>query len=313
VHLLLIAPTKMGKSTYAAQAVLDGFNVIYVDADNGLSALRHHLRNDRAAWERVNYFSPRAPLAFVHRLLKSNDSNPLVWSPTEDKPYVVSLQNPLPDDTPLWVMSAKSIPPSYVLVIDSWSSLAADALNLLHAGQSSTLLSGESDQSLYGEASAMLGYIANVLQGIQCHVIVQAHPTMYEVYEKPPGVQNPKQKDMILKEVIKVPVSSSRGHGLDLGRRFNHIGHLEVNNLSQVIVDFTREKNRVGGGPPNRKDTADKLSFRALVEAGFGSLPSTQPVESGWYRETTVGEWNQALADRRKQQAATASTLPGKK
>jgi hypothetical protein len=292
VHLLLISPTKMGKSTYSAEAALDGFNLIYIDADNGRSAIEARLDaagDAGVARKRINYFRPKYAVSFVTAFLKSSTKKPLLWLPNQHRSWR-PMGDKAEDDEPVWVIDSQSIPSTSVLVIDSWTSLASDALGVARPDQASALLDAEADQSLYGEARMKLVYISNLLQGIQCHVIVQAHTTRYEIYDKPKGGgggQAIKQKDLTLVETIDVPVSSSRAHGLEMASRFNHIARLDVNSLGVTEIDFTRKSGRVNGGPPNKKAKTTELSFAALVKAS-GSGPGEDSLE--WYHETTLGE-----------------------
>lgn len=311
VHLLLIGDSKAGKSTYAAEAVIDGFNLIYIDIDNGLVALRDRFKSEPNANEllsRVNYFNPRTPIYFLTTLLRSTAAKPMLWMPNRNVVYKPNSKlAEVPDNEPLWVIMSDMIPPDYILCVDSWTSLASDGLQILRPDQNSRLIEneGQADQSLYGEARIELVYITNMLQRIHCHVIVQAHSTRYEIWEKPKGAgggQQIKQKDMTLVETIDVPVSSSRAHGLEMASRFNHIGRLEVGGLGVTEIDFTRHRNKVGGGPPNRKSKTKELRFLHLVAASGESLtpgapsPNPQP----WYQETTVGEFAAALAEAKK-------------
>lgn len=309
VHLLLIGDTKVGKSTYAAQAALDGFELLYVDMDNGLTALQHAFRVAGKAGEeaakRVHYVNPHNGIPFMHCLLSSTENRPGLWLPDEHKIYrakkMASLTKEV-DSRTLWVMDFTKFPANGILVEDSWSSLAAEALGLREKNSVSALLDGTSDQSLYGEARARLDYTINLLQQAHCHVIVQAHPTKYEIYGKATGMSGAeagKQKNMTLLEVIDSPISSSRGHGKEMGSRFNHIGWLGLSNLGAVEIDFTRKINRVGGGPPNRKDKVDKLSMLSIVSESGAAMPTkmSAPESVDWFYTTTVADYeaNQKL------------------
>lgn len=300
VHLLLIGDTKVGKSSYAAEAAIDGFELIYIDADNGLSALRARIKkepNAEEVFKRVNYFAPGKPVAFTQAFLRSTAAKPMFWLPNRDKEAPSNVDvlkkdyvdvNPA---EPLWVVDSSAIPRTTILALDSWTSFAADSLELLRPEQRSALLDGSADQSLYGSARIGLVYITQMLQRVQYHVIVQAHSTRYEIYEKPKGSSGaPKQRDMTLVETLKVPVSSSRAHGLEMASRFNHIGVMSVSNLGVEELDFTRKPNQVSGGPPNKKAKARDLGFKTLV----GEQGVDKP-DRPWYYETTIAEHHAAL------------------
>jgi len=284
VHLLLIASTKLGKSTYAAQAAVDGFNLIYFDADNGLSALLNTINAEKNADEikkRVHYFNLTNPVSFTMDFLRSTTKKPMQWVPRLNRKWSAMIDGIKPDDD-VWLMDATQVPSHYILCLDTWTSWAADSQQMLTAGQSAPLLDG-TDQGVYGEAKALLDYTTNMLQRFHAHVIVQAHPTRYEIYDKPKNTlgSQMKQKDMVLLETIEVPISSSRVHGLEIGKRFNHIGWLEVNSLGGTDIDFTRKPNRVGGGPPNKKAKTRDLPFASLTGV---PLPPPSESDNNWFQ-----------------------------
>jgi hypothetical protein len=282
VHLLLIGDTKAGKSTYAAQAAKDGFNVIYIDCDNGLSALRYALGNDVEAQRRVHYFHTSRPVEFIRNFLRSTEKSPLRWNPRLNRVWGKLATGVEPND-PIWVIDITKVPKSWLIVIDSWTAVSADALGIGAADQRAELLEG-TNQGIYGEANTALTYICNMIQKLPQHVLVQAHGTKFEVYDKPTGVTagQMKQKDMVLRETIDVPLSSSRPHGQTMASRFNHIGWLGVNRLGETEIDFTRTSTRVGGGPPNRKAKTNDLTFLKLV----GGKPEPESAD-GWFVEKT--------------------------
>jgi hypothetical protein len=127
-----------------------------------------------------------------------------------------------------------------------------------------------------------------MLQKVPYHLMVQAHGTKFEVYDKPTGVEAGKMKQgqMILRETKEVPVSCSRPHGETMVSRFNHIGWMYVTHLGDTEIDFTRKPGRVGGGPPNRKAKVSELAFRHLV----GSVPEQIACDT-WWIEGTHGEF----------------------
>src|SRR5882757_4538342 len=84
-HLLLIGDTKMGKSTYAAQCAIDGFKLIYVDSDNGISALRYEINRVKpAAMSNVMYFRTDHPAEFLKLFM---DSGIFRWNLTQDRMF----------------------------------------------------------------------------------------------------------------------------------------------------------------------------------------------------------------------------------
>ena len=293
VHLLLISPSKAGKSTYAAEAAIDGFRLIYVDSDNGQSAVRSRVAKEKNPEEilgRIHYVGTNRPRLFLMGFLRSTAKKPLLWVPRLQQGWSAKLEG-IVDSDDVYVLNIKAVPSNYVLVVDSWTALAQDALQQLRPEQSAPLLDGV-DQQIYGEAKANGEFIANMLQSLNMHVFVQAHDSRYEIYEKPKNITagTTKQKDMVLIDTITVPISTSRVAGLELVKRFNHVGWLEVAGTGMVDIDFTRSPKRVGGGPPNRKERTKDLTFRKLVEESGGAMPDSVQPSDDWFRVVRHGD-----------------------
>lgn len=285
-HLMLVADTKMGKSTYAAECVLDGFTVIYVDSDNGISALRHRLKQagKPEAMSRVMYFRTDHPCQFLDELLTKGIFR---WNQTQDCTFSSGMAKP--DDLMVEIIPSR-IPRELIIVNDSWTSTALDAMEIGAADKKTTLetMADSNDaQGVYGKAGMKLTLLCAVIQHCRFNFINLAHPTVYEIYEKPIGrIADTKQKDMKLLDSIKVPLSCSRPHGNQMGKYFTDIGWIEVNRADVRELDFEVRYKRIGGGRPNRRDALDKMSFKAL----FGA-PTAVSFDPFWIREYTATEW----------------------
>lgn len=306
VHLLLIAPTKYGKSTYAARAALDGFRLIYIDSDNGASALAYQLNNNdggEEAKKRVHYFRTSNPTKLLGDILGAGIVR---WNVTKSIPFVSTNAANSPTDTVVEIKPAK-IPPQIVLVVDSWTSVAWDAMELGATANAAELENlGAKMEAVYGTASAKLNVIAAVIQGVKFHVIVQAHNTVYERYVKPIGSDgSAKRRDMILADTTEIPLSSSRPHGLQMGKYFNYIGWIGLKQTGETTLDFTRRTDRVGGGPPNKVDLINNLSMKNLVGK------AVDPGTDGWITTYTVQEFLDAKAAKDSPKAASPSLSSG--
>lgn len=264
VHLLLIADTKLGKSTYVAQAAKDGFHVLYIDSDNGLSALRHHLKGDMEALGRITYVRTNSPAQLLESML--DEANVFRWDLTRDAPYTAMLVKP---DSRILEISIPRLLASrgLILAIDTWTSVAADALGLGAEKAKVKLTNMENEsQRVYGDAYRRVNFIAVCLQHAPFHVIVQAHGTIFERFVKPTGksTREMKQNEFILEEILEVPLSSSKPHGKEMGKYFNHVAWLSLDSRTfpaKTLIDFTRKVGRIGGGPPNIVAPADEFGF----------------------------------------------------
>lgn len=274
VHLLLIADTKLGKSSYVAQAAKAGFSVFYVDSDNGKSAINFQLKDDLAARQRVVYLPTSKPAKFIEGLFEA--SREFSWNLDLDSEYVAMTAKPehriFTVNIPLW-LSAKHC----LLSIDSWTSIAADCMDI-GANKARVKLTemGNDAQKVYGDALRRADLILNCIQHAPFHVIVQAHGTTFEKYEKPEGktMKEMKQADFRLIDTIDVPISTSRPHGRQMGKYFNHIAWLDYDPSSplmpKVMIDFRRSPLRISGGPPNCFKLASEYGFEHYA-SGVGT------------------------------------------
>lgn len=294
VHLLLIAPTKFGKSTYTAEAALAGFNVLYIDADNGKSTLIHTLKGNPEALARIHHVQTTNPAQFLEAMFEA--TKVFRWNLTTDKVYMKATA--APDDVIFTLDIQKFFEErDLILAVDSWTTVAYNALKV-GAGKAGAKVQDfkEVGQAVYGTAGNLVNYLCVVLQQLPMHVIVQAHLGFYERYSKPAKVANPKQKEMILEETLEVPISTSNPQSDKMGKYFNHIGHLTVDNIGRRLIDFTTKPRRTGGGPPNRIAPTTELGFAQLTqppknpkpfpvevadEVVASEIAGTKPVESG--------------------------------
>lgn len=283
-HLLLVGDTKVGKSWYVTQCVKDGYLVIYVDSDNGISALRRALTKEQQ--KNVIYLGTEKPARLVKNLLTDSVFR---WNITADKEMQSGLDKP---DDKVVIMTPVNIPKGVILCVDSWSSVSLNAMGVSATANKTTLenMSNEGGkmQDVYGDAGMEATLICAVIQHCPFHVIVLAHGTIYERYEKPAGVINPKQRDMILKETLKIPLSTSRPNGWTMGKYFTDIGWLEIDVQERRMLDYKARHGRVGGGTVNKLDTVENLAFSKT----FAPPPDPRPeLDPEWIRYTTVAEF----------------------
>ncbi len=286
-HLMLIGDTKVGKSTFIAQAAVDGHTVIYVDSDNGISAIRNLIPEGHEARDRILYYRTDSPWKFIHDMLTLGVFR---WNLTKDAPYVSSSGSPT--DEVVEIYPAR-LPKTLILAIDSWTSVAFDAMEVGAKERNKTLLTMKDDsQGVYGEASLRLNLLCAILQHAPFHVICLAHPTLYEMYTKPKGrAGDIKQKDMILTGSVQIPVSSTRPHGHTMGKYFTDIGWLEINTMGKRIIDFTAHPGRISGGTVTKEGPVNELTFSKL----FASPVETE-ISDSWIKYYTHEEFLAARA-----------------
>lgn len=272
-HLLLIGPTKFGKTHYSVAAANAGYELLYIDKDNGLTTIRKDATSDGLS--RIHHFNPPSMIDFVEKLLMSEVVR---WNTRINDEY--ASRTALPDDEIVEIYPMR-MDKGVILVLDTWTSLAWSALEAKAKDLNIDLTDVDKwGREVYGTSGFRLTRIAKILQTSPFHQIVMAHNQYYELKEKPPGiVQAVKEKDMIIRGTVEIPVSSSGPHGYSIGPYFNEIGHLVLNNLEKRAIDFTLKKGRLGAGTPNAiLDPNDAGSWAAL----WGKPPVRDPNTKPW-------------------------------
>jgi hypothetical protein len=289
-HLLLIAQTHMGKTDYVAQAAIDGWEILYIDADNGLKTLMAVLRDNPEALRRVHYFNPANIMEFTTELIETkielrydSEFRDFRNSTNMSKNGTVSLINPL------------RISKNVIVVLDSWTSLAFSSIVNKAAKTGFDLADAERyTREIYGGTGFKLTQIAKAIQASPFNWIVHAHPAVYERKEKPAGkiAEDIDEKDMIIKETTLIPASTSGPHGFSIGKYFNEIGWMEVDRVGNRKLDFKVVKDRIGGGSTVNgiADPRGPYRFSTL----FGKPPVVEP--TGWLVEMSADEYRAIAA-----------------
>lgn len=293
-RLLLIGPSKSGKSDYVAQAAIDGFTIIYVDRDNGDATLLHRLKDNPEALRRVYYFRPKDLNQFVVDLF---EMALVKYSERSEETFIGGKR--VPDDDTITEIVPALIPRNVILSIDSLSAMAAASIAAKAKKMDIDLIDSDKyGREIYGSTGYVMTQYMTKLQGSSFHLILQAHPSVYERKEKPPGVAGDiTEKMMIIKETTGVPLSTSGPHGATIPKYFNQVGWLDVDNAGNRKLDFRVRKDRLGGGTPNGiGDPRKEYSFAKL----FGGGETAAPIDSEkpWIKIMTGAEFNQIQADK---------------
>ena len=301
-HLLLVGPSKIGKTDYVADLILDGYTVIYVDADNGLMTLHKRVKNNPEAMSRVHYLRTTKPYEVCIDLFGGKAM--FRWNTTQDKLF--SQNDSLTDS--VFVIDKNRIPVGVVIVVDSWTSVS---LNLLHDSASRNGVSfetfNEGGQAAYGDAGRRANLLCTYIQGCKHHVVIQAHVEHYERLERPKGsARDLKAKDMIIKENIAVPSSVSKPHGFAMSKFFNEVGWMTLDAMGNIVLDFRQMADRVGGGSAlDKKSPKAEYRFATL----FGAPPKI--IEGDWIRTNTVAEVKESMPQPAKPATSVDSNKPG--
>lgn len=279
VHLLLIGKSKAGKTHMVADFILDGGTCLYVDNDNGLNTLRRRLERDPTAMARCHYISTQNIYNFLTYFFARKV---LVWNETQDALYSQS-QSATDEVTEIKI---SQIPFGVVMAFDSWTS-ACQGLLLDAAGKNGVTLEtfNTAGEAVYGDSGRRANNLLGLIQKFPHHVVMQAHEDHYERYEKPVGSINAKRKDMVLKENITIPMSTSRPHGFQMPKYFNESGWLGISPIGKFTLDYRQQRDRVGGG--SLMNVGDPTAEFRLSKTLFPVVD----VDSNWIRTITVEQY----------------------
>lgn len=294
VKLLLVGPSKAGKTHYCMQAARDGFNVLYMDGDVSRPTI---MAFSDETLERLWYMNlcDTQTMARQWQLTEKMFKTPnYLWDDTNQG----SLKGSDASESAVWRINLASMTYRDVIVIDSWTSFInsvkkqiakVNGLDLAQLGDNDT-------RSLYGAGNHMVDFILGCLQAAPCHVIVTAHPGEYEHKVKPRGlISGIKEKDMILKSVRSIPLSLSNPHGNKMGKYFTDVAWISPSVVgNKRMLDGRPDPERESGGRFNKQKPTDEFSFKELVKLAHGLTPDsdnwTDFTISG-VEEFSKGEW----------------------
>lgn len=295
-HLLLVGQTKTGKTDYIADCALDGYVVLYVDNDNGLMTLHKRLKHDPAAMKRVHYIKTGDIWNFLTSFFAREKFQ---WNETQDHYFSATKAQPNDDIIEIY---PKRIPFGVITAFDGWTTITNQLLQDSALKNSVEFESfNDSGQAVYGDAKRRADLVCMNIQGFPGHVIVQAHPEFYERMEKPKGVNNVKQNQMLIKDNIEIPLSVSRPHGFTMGKYFNEIGWMGIKPAGGFTLDFRQKPDRIGGGAAMAiGDPKAEMRFSKLYDP-------PREIPDGWIRTVKAqGLIEEALAEAEAKKAVAA-------
>lgn len=307
LHVLLIGPTKAGKTHWAMQAAEAGYNLIWPGSDNALQTIS---KFPDAAKERVFYMD------FADTSSKSR-MGLLTWALLKGRPAFLwndSQQRMLKaEDDPnsaVWRIQFDALDSRTVLVIDTWTALAHSVMRQVATNQGKDLEDMEkADREVYGASGHQLTAIARTLQAAPCHVIVLAHPDIFEQRRKPKGkrISEMRESDMIIEREVHIPKSSSKPHGMNLGAHFSDVAWIEQSmEHSRRMIDFRTDPDRIIGGRFGNRKSSEEYSFKALAKALGSWSPSAEdpaPEVPAGFKIYGPGEYAKAMEVQKAEQA----------
>lgn len=295
-HILLLGEEKAGKTTWALEAAESGFNVLFLDGDVGGQRLADL---SPAAQRRVFYMDVSDEMVgdlnprMIETVAELFSSPRFMWNDTKQRLYSRSKDEHDPESgaclDEIWEFRPALFDDSWVLIIDSWTTLSYSAMVAKAIDSGVSLADVEKiERNLYSGVGNRLTNIAVTQQKAPCHTIVIGHPTQYEKRKSQDGKtvrEALKENDMIVEWTKMIPKSSSNPHGFTLGKFFSDIGWLESDKFGKRKIDFTKTSTRTSGGNLNTKgDPKTDHRFEDLIRKIGGKVPgkdSDTPLGNG--------------------------------
>lgn len=318
IHAMILAEEKAGKTTWLLEAAEAGFNVLLLDGDVAQQRI-----NDLSpgAKSRVFYMNVQDELVgrvnpkmiqivadfFVSTTFLWNDTKQAMYSRVSD-PHDPESGACLDE---VWVIKPGKLDHTWVLGVDSWSTLSYSAMLAKAESENVDIADIEkAERNIYAGAGNRLTNIAHTQMKAPCHTIFTGHPSQYEKRMSQAGKtvkEASRENDMIVEWTKLVPKSSSNAHGYSIGSKFSDIGWIDVTRTGKREMNFLKSPERTSGGSLNSKgDPKTDHSFASLVRRIGGTVPDgTQGTgdgltiwEPGTYIPATAAKKATAAASR---------------
>lgn len=302
IKMLLIGPAMVGKSHYAMQAALGGFNIFYLDGDVAGRALAGQ---PNAIKERIFYMDARDTMdegvytARFNSLFDTLTTTPvLYWNDSKQKSVRVA---PPEEDDAVWAIRLSRLGPRDVLVIDSLTSLSNSVMRAIGEAAGVDLTDIErAERGIYASARNRMSGFMTMIRAARCHVILIAHADEWEKRRRNPGKvkEMSKEDNMIVVGTRSVPMTVSKPFGAAIAKDFTDCGWMTITSMGKREIDFTPQADREGGGALNIKGEADgACSFVSLCKLIGVELPGpANPFSSPGVEELTAAELSARLA-----------------
>lgn len=283
---LILGDPKAGKTEWALKAAEAGFNVLYLDGDVAAQTISAVAENAR---ERIFYLDIADKLdggidpRMIGAVSDFMTSSRLLWNDTKQRVYSRAKDEHNPETgaclDEIWEFRPAKLNHRWVVVIDSWTTLSYSAMLAKALSDGVDLGDVEKiERSVYQGVGNRLTNMLATIQKMPCHVIVIGHPDQYEKRKSQSGVtvkEGLKENDQIIEWTKMIPKSSSKPHGLTLGKFFSDIGWIDVDKFGKRKMNFKISGERVSGGHLEiAADPRAEGSFANCVKNIGGFIPA---------------------------------------
>lgn len=288
---LIYGPAKTKKTWWALRCAQLGYNVIHLDGDGYGSMIARQLPIE--AQRRITVvdltmkpdrtiFAP-----FLAMILRQKNFRH-IWD-EQDKASVFGLANVEHSHLKIDITQLTS---NDVFVLDSWDKLAESTLFEFAAEHQIDLSDAEKTEwKGYNYQGNFLNWIIARIKSLPCQVIVIAHATVYEKWDR----SNPDPRMHRMVEQRTQPVSSSGPHAKKLAAEFTDVLYFTKLSSQAFRIDTAGDRDRDGGSrllPPGSYDwnefgpekCLDALGMKPTGEPckGFQAFKSGEEVPRGW-------------------------------
>lgn len=271
VRALIYGKDKTKKTWWACRAAEAGFNVILLDGDDGASIVKQlpiEARKRILITDIVNTRTRAACSLFMASFCRAG--NIFLWD-EQDKISILPTHPRIPEHSYI-MFNPQLLTPNDVVVIDSWTALAASTLIQFAAetGMDLAAIEKEKDQFAHLNFQArFLDYVLNAIHSLPCHVIVIGHEQEWEKFKG-------QGKDRKIVGTYIQPISSTGPQGQKLGKHFSDVLHFSRHSDIRFEINSGGDDNRAGGSrilPPqkwNWNDVTPQLLFNAVGAKASG-------------------------------------------
>ena len=281
---LILGDPKAGKTTWAVEAALAGFNVLLMDGDVAVQAIA---QLPTEAKSRVFYMDVSDNLEsgieprMIQLVADFFTSSRYLWNDSKQKEYSRGKDPHDPESgaclDEIWEFKPARFNHKWVVVLDSWTTLSYSAMLAKAADLGVDLGDIEkADMNLYAGVGNRLTNMLATIQKARCHFIVIGHPSQFEKTKSPDNQRagDVKAKDRVVEWTKMVPKSSSNPHGLTMGKYFSDIGWIDIDKFGKRKLNFGVTNQRVSGGHLiGQGDPKTDFSFANCVKNIGGALP----------------------------------------
>jgi len=282
---LILGDPKAGKTEWALKAAESGFNVLYMDGDvaaQTISAIAPESRDNIFYLDVADKLDGGIEPRMIEAMSDFMTASRLLWNDSKQRVYSRVKDEHDPESgaclDEIWEFRPAKLNHRWVFVVDSWTTLSYSAMLAKALAEGIDLADVDKiDRSLYQGVGNRLTNMLSTIQKMPCHVIVIGHPDQYEKRKSQSGVtvkEGLKENDQIIEWTKMIPKSSSKPHGLTMGKFFSDIGWIDIDKFGKRKINFTITSERVSGGHLAKAgDPRLEGSFASLVKSIGGTIP----------------------------------------